>query len=88
MYLPILINWTSPFPFLGLFGGIFIQILKRNFCKQTYENPDQTLPFALSDLVLHCLPISHKKDARLIKKLMVNKFLPTFFKIQTAKIPT
>ena len=28
--------------------------------------PDQTPCFAASDLVLHCLPLSHKKDARLI----------------------
>ena len=34
MYFPILINWTSPFPILGLFGGIFsffIQILKETY---------------------------------------------------------
>ena len=28
--------------------------------------PDQTLRFVASDLVLHCLPMSYKKDARLI----------------------
>ena len=28
--------------------------------------PDQTPRFAASDLVLRCLPMSHKKDARLI----------------------
>ena len=28
--------------------------------------PDQMPHFAASDLVLHCLPMSHKKDARLI----------------------
>ena len=27
---------------------------------------DQTPRYAASDLVLHCLPMSHKKDARLI----------------------
>ena len=27
---------------------------------------DQTPPSAASDLDLHCLPMSHKKDARLI----------------------
>ena len=26
--------------------------------------PDQTPRFAASDLVLHCLPMSHKKDTR------------------------
>ena len=40
MYFPIIINWTSPYPILGLFGGIFhfYSIFKRNFCKQTVEN--------------------------------------------------
>ena len=40
MYFPILINWTSPFPILGLLGGIFYfySNFKRNFCKQTVEN--------------------------------------------------
>ena len=54
MDFPILINWTSPFPFLGLLGGIFhfYSNFKRNFC------------LAASDLVLHCLPMSHKKDTR------------------------
>ena len=30
------------------------------------ENPDQTPRIAASDLGLHCLPLSNKKDARLI----------------------
>ena len=40
MYFPILINWTSPFPILGLLGGIFhfYSNFKRNFCLQTVEN--------------------------------------------------
>ena len=40
MYFPIIINWTSPFPILGLLGGIvhFYSNFKRNFCKQTVEN--------------------------------------------------
>ena len=29
-------------------------------------DPDQMLLSAASDLVLHCPPVSHKKDARLI----------------------
>ena len=28
--------------------------------------PDQMPRFAASDLVLHCLPMSHKKESRLI----------------------
>ena len=57
MHFPILINWMSPFPILGLLGGIFHldSIFKRNFCKQTVEN------LAASDLVLHCLLMSHNR---------------------------
>ena len=33
------------------------------------EVPDQTPPHAVSDLDLHCLRMSHKKDARLIHGL-------------------
>ena len=29
------------------------------------EDPDQTPHYAASDLSLHCLPMSHKRDARL-----------------------
>ena len=39
---------------------------KRNFCLQTVENLIRHHIFAASDLVLHCLPVSHKKDDRLI----------------------
>ena len=40
IYFLILIDWTSPFPILGLLGGIFhfYSNFKRNFCKQTGEN--------------------------------------------------
>ena len=37
-----------------IFGGLFCGIFKGNFC------------FAASYLVLHCWPMSHKKDTRLI----------------------
>ena len=47
-------------------GHTHLLFFKRNFCKQTVEKPEQTPRFAASDLVLHCLPMSHKKDARLI----------------------
>ena len=35
MYFPILINWTSPFPILGLLGDIFqfYSNFNRNSCK-------------------------------------------------------
>ena len=64
MYFPILINWTSLFPILGLSGGIFYfySNFKRHFCKQRVDN---LIRRAASDLVLHYLPMSHKKDARL-----------------------
>ena len=39
---------------------------KTNLCKQTVENLIRRRVFAASDLVLHCLPMSHTKDARLI----------------------
>ena len=45
--------------------------------KANSGEPDQTPCYAASDLVLHCLPMSHKKDARLI---WVNRELYQFFK--------
>ena len=57
----------NPFPFEGLLGGIFYfySNFNRTFCQQSVD-PDQTPHSAVSDLGLHCLPMSHKKDARLI----------------------
>ena len=54
-------------PLLGLFGGIliFIQILKETTVSNSRE-PDQTPRSAASDLILQCLWMSHKKDARQI----------------------
>ena len=64
----ILINWTSPFPILGVSGVLFhfYSILNRYFCLANSEDPDQTPRSAASDLGLHCLPRSPKRDARLI----------------------
>ena len=45
------------FRVVGIFH--FYSNFKRNFCKQTGE-PDQKPQNAMSDLVLHCLPMSHK----------------------------
>ena len=42
----------------------FIQILKETSVSNS--GPDQMPHFVASDLVLHCLPMSHKKKARLI----------------------
>ena len=55
---PTVINWICPFPILGLLGVIFHLA--------NSGEPDQMPRFAASDLVLHCLPMSHKKDPRLI----------------------
>ena len=63
----IFINRMSPFPILGLFGDIFHihSHFDRTFCKQTVETLIRHR-ILVSDLDLHCLPISHIKDARLI----------------------
>ena len=57
----------SPFPNLWLLGGIFFlfKICKKLLLANSGK-PDQTPHFAVSDLVLHCLPLSHKKDTRFI----------------------
>ena len=64
MNFPFSTNRMSLFQILGVLGGIFHFYSKvhRIFCKQTLE----------ADLGLHCSPMSHKKDARLI---WVNHFL-------------
>ena len=56
----ILINWTSPFPGLGVSGILFLfySILNRYFCLANSENPEQTPRSAASDLGLHCVPRS------------------------------
>ena len=58
----ILINWTSPFLFLGLSHIYLIKIPVDKKC----VDPDQMPRSAASDLGLHCLPMSKKWDARLI----------------------
>ena len=66
MYFPILINWTSLFP--GFLDGIFhfIQFLKKNLLFANSGEPDRRR--MLRRLIWFCtvLPMSHKKDARLI----------------------
>ena len=37
----------------------FYSNFKRNSCKQTVENQNRRCVFAASDLVLHCLLVSH-----------------------------
>ena len=67
MEFPDVIIWTILFPLNGRFVVffIFIQILIEKADTNSGE-PDQTPQNAASDLGLHCLHTSHKKDARLI----------------------
>ena len=52
----------------------FIQILIEP--SESYSGKHEKTPyFAASDLVLHCLPMSHKKDARLV---WVNALRPNY----------
>ena len=58
---PTHISRTSLFPTLGVLGAIF------QFCSNSYRTLcEQTVETVASDLSLHCLPMSHKKDDRLI----------------------
>ena len=64
MDLPTLIRWMTPFPLLGVLGGIYIFHL--NFDSLLYAisgDSDQTPNLAASDLGLRYLHMSHKKDA-------------------------
>ena len=62
MDFPILINWMSPLLFIGasVFYYISMKIMKANRIAL-----DGMPRFAASHLGLFCLPMSHKKDARL-----------------------
>ena len=51
---------------LGVLGGIFHFYSNKKLLQANSGEPDQTPCSAASDLVLHCLPISHRKNARLI----------------------
>ena len=68
MEFPTVINGTSPFPFYGFLGGSFHFYI--NFDKTFYKQEksgdlDRTSRSVASLLDLHCLPMSHKKDAKL-----------------------
>ena len=67
MYFPTVINWNSPFLFSWMLVGIihFNSNFNRTFCKKTVET-EQMPRSAASGLGLHCLPTSHKNNARLI----------------------
>ena len=66
MEFPSLINWASQFPFEGLLDDSFhfYSNCDRTFCKQTVETLIRRRIVA-SGLGIHCLHMSHKKDARL-----------------------
>ena len=63
----IIINWMSPFSFLGVLGVIFIFLshFSMKFLGANRIAPDGTPRSAASHLGLFCLPMSHKRDARL-----------------------
>ena len=60
----IVIKWASPLSFLGTSGLIFH--FSKKIISANRIAPDGTPRFAASHLGLLYLPISHKKDARLI----------------------
>ena len=68
MEFPTFINWTNPIQILGLLGSKFQfhSNFKKVILQANSAEPDQTPRSAASDMVLHCLSMSHKKDARLI----------------------
>ena len=51
---------------LRVVGWYFSFLYKWNNLLVNSGDPDQMLPSAASDLSLHCLSMSHKRDARLI----------------------
>ena len=63
MEFPTVINWSSPFLFQGMLGGIFHFCSSFNKIMQANSGDfDQTPHSVASDLVLHYLPMSKKKD--------------------------
>ena len=65
--IPALINWTSSFLFKCCWCWLFYSNSNRTFCMQTMEMINDQVPHSVAYcLVLHVLPMSHKKDARLI----------------------
>ena len=77
MDFPILITLMSPLSFLGASGGIFQLSMKIKYANRIV--PDERPRFAASHLGLFCLPLSHKKDARLIWVKLVSQ-VPQFLK--------
>ena len=67
MDFPIIIIRVSPLSFLGVLGVIFyfLSNFSMKFLCANRIAPDGTPRFAASHLGLFCLPMSHKRDARL-----------------------
>ena len=65
---PIIINLMSPLSFLGVLENIFIFLshFSMKLLEANIIAPDGTPRSAASHLGLYHLPMSHKKDARLI----------------------
>ena len=66
---PIVMNWMSPLSLLGVLGVFFFYFFLSHFsmkflCANRIA-PDGTPRSAASHLELLCLPMSHKRDARL-----------------------
>ena len=75
-----LFSRKSPFPILGLFGSVFFLFFFKFYLitlQANSEDPDQTPHDAVSDLGLHCLPMSHKRLIGVYHtdKVMLFKFL-------------
>ena len=68
MDFPILIKSASPLSVLGTSGVIFLFLFyfSMNIISVNRIAPDGPPHFAASHLGLFCLPMSHKKDSRLI----------------------
>ena len=74
MDFPIIIKWVSQLSFLGVLGVffrgvrsvfLFVSHFSIKFLQANRIAPDGTPRSAASHLDLCCLPMSHKKDARL-----------------------
>ena len=63
---PIIINWASLIPFVGVYEVVFVlSHFSIKFLCANRIAPDGTPRSAASHLGLLCLPMSHKTDARL-----------------------
>ena len=82
---PIVINWVCPLSFLGMLEVIyFLSHFSMKFLCANRIAPDGTPRSAASHLGLCCLPMSPKKDARLVRvKLM---YWHRFFKVMFSDI--